>query len=63
MQKNLLDLIQTIVSYKLPRLSPQELARMFSISYIVGWVEERNPTKSLVILGFTIAQPNLHFLN
>ncbi len=32
LQKNLLDLIQTIVSYKLPRLSPQELARMFSIS-------------------------------
>ena len=31
-------------------------------SYIVGWIEERNPTKSLVILGFTIAQPNLHFL-
>jgi len=32
LQKNLLDLIQTIISYKLPRLSPQELARMFSIS-------------------------------
>ncbi|MGM3305900.1 DUF4351 domain-containing protein [Anabaena sp. WFMT] len=32
LQKNLLDLIQTIVSYKLPRLSPQKLARMFSIS-------------------------------
>ncbi|HLO84361.1 MAG TPA: Rpn family recombination-promoting nuclease/putative transposase [Nostocaceae cyanobacterium] len=32
LQKNLLDLIQTIVSYKLPRLSPQELAKMFSIS-------------------------------
>jgi predicted transposase YdaD len=32
LQKNLLDLIQAIISYKLLRLSPQELARMFSIS-------------------------------
>ena len=31
-QRNLLDLIQTIVSYKLPLLSPQELARMFTMS-------------------------------
>ncbi|WP_152608805.1 hypothetical protein [Aphanizomenon flos-aquae] len=29
----------------------------------LGWVEERNPTKSLVMLGFAVAQPNLHFLN
>ncbi|WP_353930531.1 DUF2887 domain-containing protein [Okeanomitos corallinicola TIOX110] len=36
LQKNLLDLIQTIVSYKLPRLSPQELARIFSISDLIN---------------------------
>jgi hypothetical protein len=31
--------------------------------YMVGWVEERNPTLSRISLGFAIAQPNLHFLN
>ena len=30
---------------------------------MVGWVEERNPTLSRILLGFAIAQPNLHFLN
>ena len=30
---------------------------------MVGWVEERNPTKSLIMSCFTITQPNPHFLN
>ena len=39
--------------------------------YQVGWVvrvsvaeqSERNPTLSRILLGFAVAQPNLHFLN
>ena len=31
--------------------------------YMVGWVEERNPTLSRILFGFAVAQPNLHFLN
>ncbi|MEA5554172.1 hypothetical protein VB713_24870 [Anabaena cylindrica UHCC 0172] len=30
---------------------------------MVGWVEARNPTLSRILLGFAVAQPNLHFLN
>ncbi|MUH00849.1 Rpn family recombination-promoting nuclease/putative transposase [Scytonema sp. UIC 10036] len=32
LQKQVLDLIETIVLYKLPRISPQELAKMFRLS-------------------------------
>ena len=39
--------------------------------YQVGWVvrvsvaeqSERKPTLSRILLGFAVAQPNLHFLN
>jgi len=31
--------------------------------YIVGWVDVCYPTKFSIMLGFAVAQPNLHFLN